>query len=291
MASKQKAMEKLSSEVAKVTKKLQEGKGKGKDAKDLDTGDLRAILEALSRSLTQVQTLLEGGEDNCPKVKVLEMKTRALEDSGDHHHQRSLKGKFVINSGKTNTIKKEKTLQDEGMSVPKYVAELVHLKLGVNVREEEITSCHHTTSGLVFRLADFKAGSTFSKIVNSIKTGQGKDNQDIFINFALTPRRSAILYEIRQLKKSPNSRLSKYYVDFDGNISVVAGVGGKKDRVTSLWRKEEQGRGVEGAVGGRRSREAGARGGGEARESRASILWTTTAEEIRDKYSRADQAS
>ena len=274
---KQKSLEKLSMEVTKVTNKLSQMKGKSKtELKELEEGDWRIILDSLSKSLKHVMEVLERGEDDCPKVKELEHKTRKLEDFGDHHHQRALRGKFVINSIKANNIIiKEKNLKEQGKSVPCYVAELVLDKLGVSIKEEEIISCHHTTSGLVFRLGDFKPGSTFSRVVNAIKTGQGKENNNLFVNFALTPRRSAILYEIRQLKKSPNSKLTKYYVDYDGNISVVAGQEGKKERVTSVWRKEQE-------QGGRR-KEGGTRGD-EARVNRGGFLWTTTSEEIKDNF-------
>ena len=58
--------------------------------------------------------------------------------------------------------------------------------------------------------------------------------KDYYVNFALTPRRASLLFEIRMLKKSPNAKLTKLYTDSDGNISVVGGVDGKKVRVTSI---------------------------------------------------------
>ena len=109
------------------------------------------------------------------------------------------------------------------------------------MREEDLTSCHHTNTGLVFRMRDLKPGSAFDRVVTAIKSGQGKDVKDIYIHFALTHRRSALLYEIRMLKKAQNSKLTKFYTDFDGSISVVAGREGKKERVTSVWRREEGG--------------------------------------------------
>ena len=109
------------------------------------------------------------GEDNCPKVKILEEKTRVLEDQSDHHHQRSLKGKFLISSLKDkNVISDEKKLQADGKSIAQYVTELIFSKLGVRVKESEIISCHYTSSGLlIFRLGDFKPGSSFSSIVTA----------------------------------------------------------------------------------------------------------------------------
>ena len=70
--------------------------------------------------------MTEKGQDNCPRVASLEERTRVLEDQSDHHHQRSLKGKFVISSFKDNNIiKNEKKLKEEGKSLTKYVMDLV----------------------------------------------------------------------------------------------------------------------------------------------------------------------
>ena len=104
----------------------------------------------------------------------------------------------------------------------------------------------------------FRAYFIVDRVVTAIKSGQGKDVKDIYINFALTPRRSALLYEIRMLKKAQNSKLTKFYTDFDGSISVVAGRKGKKERVTSVWRREEgaagRSRALPGVPGGWRAR-------------------------------------
>ena len=65
-------------------------------------------------------------------------------------------------------------------------------KLGQTLREEKIVSCHHTSTGSVmFRLANFKPGSGYQRVVNAIKGGAGKDVPDLYINFALTRRRAA----------------------------------------------------------------------------------------------------
>ena len=81
------------------------------------------------------------------------------------------------------------------------------------------------------------------------------------------------------LKKSPNAKLTKFYTDFDGNISVVGGVDGKKVRVTSIWEREEGGRREEqGGTGGAWRRE------GEARVAGGGYLYTMTAEEVRRDF-------
>ena len=143
-----------------------------------------------------------GGPGQMPQGG-LEERTRFLEDQSNHHHQRSLKGKFIISSFKENyKIKDDKKLKDEGKSLSDYVADLVSSKLEVEVEEDKISSCHHTKTGIAFRLGNLKPGFSISKIVNAIKSRQGKETNNIFINFALTPRQAALLFEIRQLKNA-----------------------------------------------------------------------------------------
>ena len=228
-------MKDLGAELARVTKELNKTKDKKNGplgVKELEDKGLIAILDGLAKGVELVKSLLEKGEDNCPKVKILEEKTRVLEDQSDHHHQRSLKGKFMISSLKDkNVIADEKKLEADGKSIALYVTELIFSKLGVRVKESEIISCHYTRSGLlIFRLGDFKPGSSFSSIVTAIKSGQGKDVKDVFINFALTPRRASLLYEVRQLSKA--KKISKFVTYSDGSISVVK-LDGTKVKVTN----------------------------------------------------------
>ena len=155
-----------------------------------------------------------------------------LEDSGDLQQQKALKGKFMISAPrKKDSIASEAKLREENKSLPKYVTELVYNKLGQSLKEEEIVSCHHTTTGsIMFRLANFKPGSGYQRVVAAIKGGAGKDVPDLFINFALTRRRAALLYEVRQLKKA--TKIPRFLSDADGSITLVL-KDGTKMRVTN----------------------------------------------------------
>ena len=263
----EKKIKDMASELAKINKELDKTRdgGKKRGTKELETGGLTIILEALTRTMELAKSMLaKGAEENCPRVKVLEEKTRALEDSSDTHHQRSLKGKFVISSKKEkNIISSEAKLKEEGVTTPKYVGELVFRKLGVRVPEQEIVSCHHTTSGMIiFRLGNFKPGSSFQQVVNAIKNGAGKDVNDLFVNFALTPRRAALLYEVRQLKKA--KKISKYHTDSDGSITLVK-TDGSKMKITNFVEK--------------------AGGGDEDLMKRRTLGKTFTKEELLDRFS------
>ena len=225
----------LAGELSKIQKELDKTKdgNKKRGTKDLESGGLTNILDSLARSMEVVKVLLENHtEDNCPRVKVLEEKTRLLEDSGDLQQQKALKGKFMISAPrKKDSIASEAKLREENKSLPKYVTELVYNKLGQSLKEEEIVSCHHTTTGsIMFRLANFKPGSGYQRVVAAIKGGAGKDVPDLYVNFALTRRRAALLYEVRQLKKA--TKIPRFLSDADGSITVVL-KDGTKMRVTN----------------------------------------------------------
>ena len=158
----------LAGELSKIQKELDKTKdgNKKRGTKDLESGGLTNILDSLARSMEVVKVLLENHtEDNCPRVKVLEEKTRLLEDSGDLQQQKALKGKFMISAPRNkDSIASEAKLKEENKSLPKYVTELVYNKLGQSLKEEEIVSCHHTTTGsIMFRLANFKPGSGYQR--------------------------------------------------------------------------------------------------------------------------------
>ena len=225
----------LAGELSKIQKELDKTKdgNKKRGTKDLESGGLTNILDSLARSMEVVKVLLENHtEDNCPRVKVLEEKTRLLEDSGDLQQQKALKGKFMISAPRNkDSIASEAKLKEENKSLPKYVTELVYNKLGQTLKEDEIVSCHHTTTGsIMFRLANFKPGSGYQRVVAAIKGGAGKDVPDLFINFALTRRRAALLYEVRQLKKA--TKIPRFLSDADGSITLVL-KDGTKMRVTN----------------------------------------------------------
>ena len=229
----------LAGELSKIQKELDKTKdgNKKRGTKDLESGGLTNILDSLARSMEVVKVLLENQtEDNCPRVKVLEEKTRLLEDSGDLQQQKALKGKFMISAPRNkDSIASEAKLKEENKSLPKYVTELVYNKLGQTLKEDEIVSCHHTTTGsIMFRLANFKPGSGYQRVVAAIKGGAGKDVPDLYVNFALTRRRAALLYEVRQLKKA--TKIPRFLSDADGSITLVLKDGSKMRVANYRWK-------------------------------------------------------
>ena len=290
MTKKNSSLELLTTELEKINNTLWQIKGgrgaKSKEAKELEVPDLTKIATSLANALNSVKTILEevsakpAVEETLERMKEMqrkeekmEEKVRNVEDSSDHHHQRSLKGKFFISSSKENSaIRSERELEEQGVSVARHVADLINKKLGVKVQKEDIKSCHHTKTGLIVRLWDFKAGSVYDQVVTAIKSGQGRQVKDVFINFALTNRRASLLYEVRQLVKSKS--LDKFFVDSDGSISVLPRGSGAdwaatKVKLTSL-----------------RGGVAWGEGGGAGLHNYD--LWTATPSEVRARFAKTN---
>ena len=290
---KNSSMEQIAMELEKINSTLWQIKGgkgvKSKEVKELEGPDLTKIATSLANALNSVKTILEevsakpAVEETLKRMELMEKKTevmerkeeqmeekmRNVEDSNDHHHQRSLKGKLFITSRKENSaIRSEKELEEQGMSVARHVADLIDMKLGVKVAKEDIKSCHHTKTGLIVRLWDFKPGSVYDQVVNAIKSGKGRQLMDVFINFALTNRRASLLYEVRQLVR--NKKVEKFFVDSDGSISVLpSGAGAAKVKLTS----------VRGGV-------AWGEGGGAGGHNHN--LWTATPSEVRARFAKTN---
>merc|ERR1712055_1121320 len=148
------ALKKITLEVEKVTKGLENANRKGKKNKagdeDLDAKAITNLVFSLKNALEQLVAFV-GKEDNfCPKVKEQEKRTRHLEDQTDDLHQKSLIGSFIITSKANDELESlitpEKELKEPLVS---HVQTLCLTKLNVTLPEEEIQSCHYLPDGSI----------------------------------------------------------------------------------------------------------------------------------------------
>ena len=195
-------------------------------------------LESLE-SKTQVSQMSD-------RVNSLEKASRIQADLADHHHQRSLKGKFTISPLQAGGLSQREDLVERGELIESYVCSLILKKFNFVAHEKDILSCHFSKNGLIFCLSTLAPNSIYGSIVKAIKTGHGREIKDILFNFALTPKRGALLYELRQAKKG--NIIEKLYSDCDGTVSYVSlsakiNSRGKKEktRVTSIFDKVDSG--------------------------------------------------
>ena len=70
-----------------------------------------------------------------------------------------------------------------------------------------------------------------------MKEGAGQE-MNVFYSFQLTQRRSNLLFEVRQLKRS--NKVSKYFTDRNGHFKIRIGVNDRdKHRITYFWNRGE----------------------------------------------------
>ena len=265
--------EQLLSILDKVTKRLKEGTGgsgtkfprvlaelKESDLRDIFT-HLRDVLSAIiTDSITtadKVSTLeTECGKANdqvnlvSVKLLTLEKKSRVQSDLIDHHHQRSLRGKFTISPLAPFKLSQREELEQRNESLPAYVCSLIRQKYSIEPSESDIFACRLTKKGLSFRLSNLSPNSLYGDLVKLIKTGQGSTVRGFFFNFALTPKRAALMYELRQAKKA--KKIDKLYSNSDGTVSFIPlsssssshnSSRGSRDkfRITSIFIREDDG--------------------------------------------------
>ena len=235
------SLKSIQSQLNKIKKSVNPSMGSGKNKKllDLEEPAIKEALNMLQEAVSGLASLLESGDQLCPKIRELEEKNRVLEDEVDHQAQKRLKGKFMLTSASktANVIKSEEDLEKEGTPLLTHIQNLIQMKLGVEVPAEDISSCSRTSTGLLlFRLSNFRPSSSFYSVVDAIKSGKNRDI-DLFFNFALTRRRAAMLYEVRKLKKA--GKLHKFFTDFDGQITVKKTPEAKKIKICSVGNKKD----------------------------------------------------
>ena len=237
------AVKKISAELEKVTKVLENASRKGKKAKqgeeDLDNKALTSLVFNLKNAIEQLVNFV-GKEDNfCPKVKEQETKTRHLEDLSDEMQQKSLLGSFILTSKANDDLESliipEKELKEPLVS---HIQTLALTKLNVTLPQEDIRSCHYLQDGsIMLTIFNLRPNSAYDQMVSEIKNPNSERRKtNLYFNFMLTRRRNSLLFEVRKLKRDGN--LFKYWSDFNGTITVKKEEGGPKQKLTSISNKK-----------------------------------------------------
>ena len=197
--------------------------------------NLKKVIENLTKIMERDHKQMDDlKKEHIEKDEALKARVRVNEDQVDHQKQRNLRGKFLITSKAQEN--KEALIEPEkkGLELVSHVKSLASKKYGVDIKEQEISSCYYTKSGgIILSLWDQGPASSFQNIVQIIKSNKSKKEVNVFFNFMLTRRRSALLFDVRQLKKE--GKIEKFWSDEEGNISVQ--VVGKKDkkRITNFF--------------------------------------------------------
>ena len=107
------------------------------------------------------------------------------------------------------------------------------LKYNQEITNEDLASCFRLKKGGIFVHFWKKGkGSQFHTLSSKIKSAQGA-RINLYMNFMMTPRRGELLFQIRNMKR--DGRISKFYSDEEGNISIKLKIGEGNIRVTDIF--------------------------------------------------------
>ena len=194
------------------------------DEGDLEEGDAVDIRGLISKLYIAVKSLTNSVNKIQSTQQDQEKRLRSQEDELDDIRQRSLKGSIIVSSfpnqakGKPTLIKTEDQLKREGLTMQAHIISLVKDKYGICLPESDIIACHRLPKGTVLvKIWNRKEGSAWENLVNKIKSSENS-RFNVLFNFQLTPKRSSLLYECRQLKKC--GKIVKFFSDENGQIKI-----------------------------------------------------------------------
>ena len=208
-------------------------------SKQVKMGDLYDVLRELYGAVNNITSYLANighkPKENEAKLSKLEEKVKDLKSDKDAMAQKWKVGTIILQSNtKANDpkVKPEKEVKKEELTA--HAAELIMLETGVEIEEQDLSKIHFVPGGgLKVKFRDTKYLSKFRKIVSAIKKPTDVQKKlNLFCNFELTKMRNNMLFEVRKAKRE--NRIAKYFVDFDGSVSVLVNL---SDAVTGRRRR------------------------------------------------------
>ena len=232
--------------------------------------DVMSTLLAKVKQLTEEKEAKKTEEGNMKEVtsKSLISDTRsakcqlkAHDDRIDQLHQYSMKGNFIIT---TTGNKIDGNL--EGDYYTQKILDEIEGNYEVKIPIDDVTACHKLSKegSHIIRLGNRRIGSAYFKLCEAVKSGgvygremkeyyeaerawQAKrpsrgtkptrpEKPSLFCNFQLTAKRAAITKQLRVLKSE--KKISNYYTDANGKISMKVRKDGPKHYLTFDWNKQ-----------------------------------------------------
>ena len=188
------------------------------------------IVVGVREAVSSIVSIIDKTKANkqCPKVAALEARVKDLESDADTTSQKLKTGSLILTQPQEGTIiRKKEELEASGASVASHASQVIKAKTGVTVEESDFKAAYFLPNGNVkVKFCEVKEGSKFKQVVEKIKMPLPDEKKvPVYLNFDLTKKRSALLYEVRRLKKQ--NKISRYFTDFDGSISIIKEEGSK----------------------------------------------------------------
>ena len=180
--------------------------------KKVDTQDIEEKFEQLQ---TEVKNREKDFKVEKEKLeKEFESKLECLDIKCDEGRQREMKGTLIVSSPVRGTIGTEAfprshfrpdTGAETRESELDVVLRMVQEKTGVRFHHTDIMACHRIgkrdSHSFVLRIGNRRPNSAWDMLTLGMKNGKTFSNQNIFINFMLTTRRTEISKQVRKAKK------------------------------------------------------------------------------------------
>ena len=201
------------------------------ELKSTKSNKIERLPELLLGLTAAVQTLVT----NLKTVPVAaKERERVLEDELDDLRQRSLKGNLILSTTKgSNKILSEEQLIAKGSNAMEHAICLIEEKMEVKIPTSDVQDCHFLPGGsIILRCWNVSPKSAFKILVDRIKSGKGKKDIPLYINFQLTKRRATLLFHLRALKRE--GKISKFYSDEGGSVALRVRDGGPKVKLTTF---------------------------------------------------------
>ena len=191
------------------------------------------IVVGVREAVSSIVSIIDKTKSNkqCPKIGLLEERVRDLESDADSTSQKLKTGSLILTQPREGKIiLKMEELEAKGASIASHATQVIEAKTGIKVEESDLKAAHFLPNGNVkVKFSDAKEGSKFKQVVEKIKKPLPDERKmPVYLNFDLTKKRSALLYEVRRLKKQ--NKIFRYFTDFDGTISIIKEEG-SKDKV------------------------------------------------------------
>ena len=198
--------------------------------KTISMGEMFDVMKGLQTALVNITSYLESinqlPKNNEVKLSKLEDKVKDLESDKDALAQKWKVGSIILQSnpnGDNPLVKAEKDISKEQLGA--HAINLIKQKTDVDIEENDLSKLHYVPGGgLKLKFKNLKHGSKFREVVAAIKKPKPAQKAlNLYCNFELTKTRNNLLYEVRKAVRE--GKLAKYFVDYNGEISILANLG------------------------------------------------------------------
>ena len=183
--------------------------------KDLQETLTPPDVKDLREEVAQLRSKAEKNEDEIKHLK----------RTSDKRHQRSVKGNLILTSpvvpARSGQRRKESQLRpsdhNESEELFEHVQGLISKKYLVNVARTDVAAFHRVKNGVILVFWNRAPWAVWGTLTKTMMKNPNPD-ENIYLNYQLTPKRSQLLANVRQLRKDDDIR--GYRLDCNGEISV-----------------------------------------------------------------------